>query len=120
MSRSRWIVPALAALALAAGAAGVAGPASAQSPTPQPVTLPNHVLGVLDQAPHATMIPNAEGQPITITLTLNRTDQAGFDAFLKNVQTPGSQDYGHFLSQSQLTSRFGPSQTAYSATLDYM
>lgn len=120
MTRRSWIVPALAALALAAGAAGATGSASAQSPAPQPVTLPNHVLGMLGQASHATMTPNAAGQPITITLTLNRTDQAGFDAFLTNVQTPGSKDFGRFLSQAQLSTRFGPSQQAYSATLDYM
>lgn len=52
-------------------------------------------------------------EQLTITVVLNRADQAGFDAYLAAVQDPSSANYRHFLSQAQIADRFGPSLAAY-------
>ena len=59
-------------------------------------------------------------QPTTITLTLRRADQAGFDAFVSGVTDPRSRDYRHFLSQRQLAERFGPTEAAYGRTIAWL
>ena len=58
--------------------------------------------------------------PMTITLTLKRNDQTGFDRYLEQVYDPHSSQYRHFLTQRQLTQRFGPSQAAYTALQNYL
>jgi len=51
--------------------------------------------------------------PLTLTVTLRRSDQPGFERFLSAVTDPKSPDFRHFLSQRVLTARFGPSRSAY-------
>ncbi|MHB8577888.1 MAG: protease pro-enzyme activation domain-containing protein, partial [Dehalococcoidia bacterium] len=84
--------------------------------------LPGHVLPALAQA--ASLPAGAAGSsgsdPLTLTLTLNRTDQSGFDALLNRLQDPHSPDYQHFLTQQQLADRFGPSQGAYDTVLGWL
>ncbi len=57
---------------------------------------------------------------LTITVTLNRTDQAGFLHYLRAVTSPQSPSYDQFLSQAQLADRFGPSQSAYDSVLAWL
>src|SRR4051794_20566186 len=54
-------------------------------------------------------------QPLTLTVVLNRSDQAGFEKYLADVQSPQSASFRRFLSQTELAQRFGPSQQAYDA-----
>ncbi|HZQ34761.1 MAG TPA: protease pro-enzyme activation domain-containing protein [Dehalococcoidia bacterium] len=82
--------------------------------------LPGHTLAALAQAQALARQPAAAGQPITLTLGLTRTNQAGFDAFLADVQNPQSPQYRHFLSQQQLADRFGPSPAAVAAVRAFM
>jgi hypothetical protein len=51
--------------------------------------------------------------PLALTIVLNRTDQAGFDEFLRDVQDPQSPSYRHYLSPRGQADRFGPSAQAY-------
>lgn len=85
-----------------------------------PVELPGHQLGVLAQATPLAMSPRVASDPITLTLVLRRFDQAGMDAFLRDVQDPQSPRFRQFLSQDELAQRFGPSQQAYDAVLAYL
>lgn len=96
---------------------GASRSALAQSP---PARVPGHVLGALPHATKQGKAPNAAGQPLTLTVVLNREDQAGFDAFVNDVHNPGSANFQHFASQADLTSRFGPSQPAYDAVLAHL
>ncbi len=93
-------------------------PAGAQ--TPPAVRVPNHVVKAL---PHATNLGHnaqADGQQLTLTVVLNRSDQAGFDSFLTSVQAPGSPGFHQFASQAALTNRYGPSPQAYDAVLAFL
>ncbi len=61
-----------------------------------------------------TRVTRAElAQRLTLTLTLRRSDQAGFERFLAAATNPRSPEYRHYLSQPQLAERFGPSRRAY-------
>jgi subtilase family serine protease len=86
--------------------------------------LPGHVLGVLGQATPVTLTPRAAAeaasQAMTLTLVLNLTDRAGFDAYTRAVYDPQSPTFQQFLSQADITRRFGPSQQAYDAVLAYL
>src|SRR5262249_5872899 len=61
-----------------------------------------------------------EEDPLTLTLTLNRDDQAGFEAYVLDVYNPNSPRFRRFLSQAEITARFGPSQQTYDAVLAYV
>src|SRR5439155_25393126 len=57
---------------------------------------------------------------LTLTVVLNRTDQEGFDEFLRGVQDPQSPTYRHYLSPREQAERFGPSSQAYRAVLAWL
>ena len=59
-------------------------------------------------------------EPLTLTITLRRSDQAGFDRYLHDVYDPGSPTFRHFLSQSGIADTFGPTSGAYQQVLDYL
>jgi hypothetical protein len=60
------------------------------------------------------------GQQLSLTLTLRRSDQAGFERFLASVTNPGSPAYHHFLSRQAVTDRFGPSRAGYDDVLRWL
>src|SRR5258706_16399227 len=72
------------------------------------VRLPGHVLDALERATVSAARPGAEADPLTLTVTLRRADEAGFDRYLHDVYDPQSPRFRQFLSQSQITARFGP------------
>lgn len=99
--------------------ASAAPPLKSDPPGPM-VRLPGHVLPALAQAKAAASQPKAADEPLTLTLVLKRNDQAGFDCYLHDVYDPKSPNYRHFLTQSELSDRFGPSRAAYDGVLDYL
>ena len=56
-------------------------------PSPAVTRIPNSVVPVVatDQLPQFST-SNTRNQPLTLTITLNRNDQSGFDSFLSEVQ----------------------------------
>jgi kumamolisin len=58
-------------------------------------------------------------QIMGLDLVLPLSDQAGLDAFLKDVYNPASPNFRHFLTVSQFTERFGPSQESYDAVVNF-
>ncbi len=96
--------------------------------------LSGHVLGLLSRAtplqatpsaaaaPSLQAAPNAAtaSTPITLTIVLKRSDQAGFDAFVRDVHDAHSPRFRHFASQQELAQRFGPTQQAHDAVLAYL
>ena len=113
-----------AALLLAVLLAEWPVPASAAArtePYSEPlVSLPGHVLGALERATPLAASPDAAAEPLTLTLTLKRADQAGFDRYLHEVYDPNSPGFRHFLSQSQIAKRFGPTEKAYDEVRAYL
>ncbi len=56
----------------------------------------------------------------TVTFVLRRSDQAGFDRFLAAVTDRRSRQFRRFLTQRQVTERFGPSASAYDTVLRFL
>ena len=84
------------------------------------VRLPGHVLAALAKAKLLPPKPGEENDPLSITVVLKRTDQAGFDRYLNDVYDPKSPRFLHFLTQREITARFGPSRKAYKDVLAYL
>ncbi len=57
---------------------------------------------------------------MTLTVVLNRGDQPGFDRYFNDVYDSHSKNYRQFLSQAEITQRFGPSRGAYAAVWSYL
>ena len=78
------------------------------------IALPGHVLSVLPTAKHLAGSDDPS-TPITLTVVLRRTDEAGFQQFLLDVGNPASPRYRKFLTPQELADRFGPSESDYRA-----
>jgi len=57
---------------------------------------------------------------MTLNLVLPLRDQPGLDRFLKALYDPASPSYRHFVTVSQFTERFGPSQKDYDAVVKFV
>src|SRR5207248_9753146 len=57
---------------------------------------------------------------LTLTVVLNRGDQAGFDQYLADFQNSRSPNFRDFLGEAALEQRFHPSQRAYDAVLGFL
>ena len=57
---------------------------------------------------------------LTITVVLKRSNQAGFDAYLKQVYDRRSPSYDHFLTQPELADHFGPTTATYHGALSWL
>src|SRR5437868_4686930 len=70
----------------------------------------------------ATRLPEkmAADAQLTLTIILKHADQAGFDRYFKDLYDERSPSFRHFLSQREITARFGPTRKAYGAVLDYL
>src|SRR5271154_604928 len=88
-------------------------PAQAQS------LLTRHVRPAVTtgQAQFLNRLPATQSLRIDIVLPLR--DQAGLEAFLQQLYDPASPSYRHFLTVSEFTARFGPSQEDYDAVVQY-
>jgi hypothetical protein len=114
------LVPAAAAVAVALFCAAP-GAALARSGTlvalrgeVAPALAPTGLGAALPRVPAA----GAElSRRLTLTLTLRRSDEAGFRRFLARVTDRRSRDFGHYLSQRALADRFGPTAVAYGAVV---
>ncbi len=50
---------------------------------------------------------------LTITVVLKRTDEAGFQRYVRDVENRASPLYRRFLTPAQQAARFGPSRSTY-------
>lgn len=77
-----------------------------------PVTLPGHVLPALSQAKSlevARKVVDADaGTPLSLTIVLRRSDEAGFQRYLHDVYDPTSPIFRKFLSPVEVSERLGP------------
>jgi hypothetical protein len=58
-------------------------------------------------------------QVLQLDVVLALRDPQGLGAFLKTLYDPGNPGYRHFLTVSQFTARFGPTQQDYNSVVDY-
>jgi subtilase family serine protease len=61
----------------------------------------------------------ASDQVMHLNIVLKLRDQAGLDAFLKDLYDPTSPNYRHFLTVPEFTERFGPTQADYDAVVRF-
>jgi hypothetical protein len=84
------------------------------------VRLSGHQLPALSKATPISSRPSASSQPMTLTIVLNRDDQAGFDRYLHDVYDRKSKIFRRFLTQKQIADRFGPSRHDYDSLIAYL
>jgi len=84
------------------------------------VRLSGHVLATLQKATLLKPSSHNDGQPLTVTVVLKRGDQKGFERYLHELYDPHSHNFHHFLAQTEIVRRFGPSQQSYDAALAYL
>src|ERR1700728_38144 len=77
----------------------------------------HHVRRVvlMGQAQPVGRLPAAQIMQLNIVLPLR--DPAGLNSFLRALYDPASPSYRHFLTVSEFTERFGPTQENYDATV---
>ncbi|MCI4348751.1 MAG: PKD domain-containing protein [Thermoplasmata archaeon] len=59
------------------------------------------------------------GTPISVTVALASSDPSALASLIVLQSTPGTPEYRHFLSPSEVTDRFGPSPADYARALAY-
>ncbi|HTR34899.1 MAG TPA: DUF2341 domain-containing protein, partial [Bryobacteraceae bacterium] len=69
------------------------------------------------QARLLNRLPSTQSLRIDIVLPIR--DEAALEQFLREIYDPSSASYHHFLTPSEFTARFGPSQEDYDAVLQY-
>ena len=87
---------------------------------PQMVRLPGHTLPALKGA---TLVPSKPGdasQPLTLTIVLKRDDQPGFQRYLQGVYDSNSPAFHRFLTDREISARFGPAPAMYERLLSYL
>ncbi len=81
--------------------------------------LTHHVREVIHTAEAQSTGHMASDQVMHLNIVLKLRDQAGLDAFLKDLYDPTSPNYRHFLTVPAFTERFGPTQADYDAVVRF-
>ncbi|MFD7733356.1 protease pro-enzyme activation domain-containing protein [Kitasatospora phosalacinea] len=106
--RSLVLAAALAVLPLTALSLGTATAQAAPSPRAAArVSLPQTVTPAVARSHKQGDVP--ADRRISVAVSLKLRDTAALDRFLTAVATPGTAEYGHYLTPAQFTDRFGPS-----------
>jgi hypothetical protein len=87
---------------------------------PAMVRIPGHMLPALAKANIVPSKANENDQPMTLTIVLRHDDEAGLNRYLRELYDPHSPNFHHFLKQSEIADRFGPSRAHYDDLLRYM
>src|SRR5580698_9282130 len=81
--------------------------------------LTRHVRRAVESGEAQYLNPLPLNQSLRIDVVLRLRDQAGLEEFLREVYDPSSPSYRHFLTVSEFTARFGPTQEDYDAVVQY-
>jgi len=92
------------------------------------VSIAGHAQGLLTrhtrevalngQAPSVGRLPATQVMQLDVVLPIR--DQAGLDRFLSEVYDPSSPVFHHFLTPTEFTQRFGPTQADYDTVLKFV
>ena len=107
-----------AATVAATGLLGIVAAGTAQAaPASGWAATATHAL----QPTSATRVGAAPAStPLRLTVGLAPRDRAGLDALIQRQATPGTADYGQYLTPAQFTSRFAATQATASAVAGYL
>ncbi|MGW4815045.1 protease pro-enzyme activation domain-containing protein [Kitasatospora cineracea] len=105
--RSLALAAALAVLPLTAVTLGSSTAQAAPTPNASArVALPQTVTPAVARSQKQGDVPADRRISVAVSLKLRNT--AELDRFLASVATPGTAEYGHYLTPAQFTERFGP------------
>ncbi len=99
------------ALSFTAAAAGPA--AAAKAPPPSRVNLHGSAAPAAERSHPAGKIPGSASVTFDVTLALR--NEAGAKNWVRQVSSPGSKYYHHYLKDAQWLARFGPTDASISA-----
>ncbi|GAA2793935.1 protease pro-enzyme activation domain-containing protein [Kitasatospora sp. CM 4170] len=118
--RSLALAAAFAVLPLSAVSLGVTTAQAATTPNAAAprVALPETVTPAVARSEKKGDVP--ADQQLSVAVSLKLRDTAGLDRFLASVATPGTPEYGHYLTPQQFTERFGPTQAAVDQVKAYL
>src|ERR1700691_6052925 len=100
--RGLYVAPCLAALLFVTEV-----PVQAQS------SMTRHVRQAVVNGQAQFLRPLPAAQSLRLDVVLPLRDRAGLDQFLRELYDPSSPSYRHFLSVSEFTAQFGPSEQDY-------
>ncbi|MFF1869350.1 protease pro-enzyme activation domain-containing protein [Kitasatospora herbaricolor] len=114
------LAAALTVLPLTALSLGITAAQAAPAPnaTASRVALPDTVTPAVARSEKKGDVPAA--QQLSVAVSLKLRDTAGLDRFLTAVATPGSPEYGKYLTPAQFTARYGPTQAAVEQVKGYL
>jgi subtilase family serine protease len=87
--------------------------------SPGQSVLTHHVREVCRNGEARNLGRLSKDRILQLDIVLPMRDQAGLDAFLKEVYDPASPSYRHFLTVSEFSKRFGPTKKNYDAVVHY-
>jgi kumamolisin len=102
-------------LAIAAIAFAIPSPSQAQSQPPYTRHVREEVVN--GEAPLVGHLPST--QSMRLVLVLPNRNEAGLNAFLKEVYNPKSASFRKFLTVDEFTARFGPTQQDYNSVIRF-
>ncbi|MBO1419682.1 hypothetical protein J0670_34390 [Streptomyces sp. FH025] len=109
----------MAVLPLTAVSLGVSTAQAAPAPHATPrVALPNTVNPAVAHSEKKGDVPAEQQISVSVSLKLRNPD--ALDRFLTAVTTPGSPEFGKYLTPEQFTAQFGPSQQAVDQVKTYL
>ncbi|MEU9043216.1 MULTISPECIES: protease pro-enzyme activation domain-containing protein [unclassified Kitasatospora] len=116
--RSLALAAAIAVLPLTAVSLGVSA-AQAATPNAAPrVALPNTVNPAVAHSDKKGDVPAEQQISVAVSLKLRNAD--ALDRFLTAVATPGTPEFGKYLTPEQFTARFGPTQADVAQVKTYL
>lgn len=107
--RRSWIL----GLTLAVGVSVVSLSAQAQS------MMTRHVREAVSSGEAQPVGRLASGQLMNLNIVLPLGDAAGLETFLSDVYDPGSSSFHKFVTPTEFTARFGPSESQYDAVVQF-
>ena len=100
-------------LTLAAGVSFIAVRAQAQS------IMTRHVREAVSSGEAQPVGRLASSQVMNLNLVLPLSDPDGLESFLSDVYDPGSSSFHKFLTPTEFTAKFGPTQAQYDAVVQF-
>ncbi len=86
---------------------------ASQGPKPIRVALRGSLTPAVERAHPAGAVP--AGSRVSFDLVLRLRNAAGAKSFVREVSSPGSRLFHHYLTDAQWTARFGPTRTSVAA-----
>src|SRR5580658_105489 len=111
MKAARWLALTGSAGIVLSFTAAIAGPASAaKAPTPDRISLRGSMTPAVERSHPAGQV--AARSSVSFDLSLSLRSESGAQKFVREVSSPGSKQYRHYLTDAEWLTRFGPTKAS--------